>query len=325
MRKRKAIVRDQDGVAMILVALCLFIFVGFTAIVVDAGGLYFEKSRLQKALDAAVLGGAQVLTISEAKAEEVAVELATKNDFPVSLDEVETGSTFIQIHKTVNKDLTFARVLGFNDAAVAATARAEIMNSLDSGDDIVPIGIEQGACIEGEEAEEEEDCERWEYVAGESYTMHFQPGKNSVKGNFGFLDVESNGKNLRDDIENGVTLHTDEVLTKTGFSWGQVSKGFDDRVKADKDKDHCQPNEDGSVTADNSCSRVITVPIIETYEEVEGKSTVKIIGFAAFYVEKVIDDGNDRRIIGKFIDFVRGGEFAEGGKDFGISGVKLVN
>ena len=58
---------DQSGVAKILVALSMFMIIGFTALVVDVGSLYFEKSSLQKSLDAAVLGGAQRLKVSETR------------------------------------------------------------------------------------------------------------------------------------------------------------------------------------------------------------------------------------------------------------------
>ncbi|MEC5423994.1 Tad domain-containing protein [Virgibacillus sp. C22-A2] len=322
MRKLKGLYREQSGVAMIMVALCLFIIIGFTAFVVDAGGLYFEKSRLQKSLDAAVLGGAQLLKVSQDDAEAVAFDLTLQNGFGLDTGDVETGDNYIEIYKTVTKELTFARVLGFNDTNVSAMARAEVLNTLIKGDDITPVGIEEGECTVMDE--DEEECVEWGFQVGEPYTMHFKPGKSegeeSIKGNFGFLDVESEWKNLREKIENGVTLEVDSVLTKTGFSWGQVSKGFQTRIDNDEGKDHCNSYE----TADSTCSRVVTVPIVETFQDAEGKSEVKIVGFAAYYISAVINTGNEKRIEGRFIEFVRNGEFGEG-ENYGISGVKLVN
>ena len=62
--------KEQKGAVKILVALSMFMLIGFTAFVVDVGSLYYEKSSLQKSLDAAVLGGAQLLKVSEAEAKE---------------------------------------------------------------------------------------------------------------------------------------------------------------------------------------------------------------------------------------------------------------
>ncbi|MDC3413855.1 Tad domain-containing protein [Terrihalobacillus insolitus] len=302
--------KNQSGVAVIMVALSIFMLTGFTAFVVDAGSLYFEKSRLQKGLDAAVLGGAQVLMVSEGEAKIVATEIAFDNGFTIEGSEISTGDNYIEINKTVNKDLFFARVLGFNNADVSAYARAETIQTLTGGDGIVPVALEQG-----------------EYVEGEPYTMNFQPGNNgnaSISGNFGFLAMDGpGGKELKEGIMYGSTLETYDPSdpdtyewTQTGLSWGNVKAGFEYRIEEDKDNPDCASYQ----TADNTCSRVITVPMVETYEGANGKTMVKIIGFAAFWIESV----NQHEVSGRFIEYVRGGTFGSG-EDFGVSGVKLVN
>ena len=135
--------KEQNGVAKILVALSMFMIIGFTALVVDVGSLYFEKSSLQKSLDAAVLGGAQRLKVSEAEAKAVAIDLASKNGFAVTEGEITTGENFIEINKTVNKDLFFARILGFQNTDVSATARAELVKTLLKGDGVIPVGMKK--------------------------------------------------------------------------------------------------------------------------------------------------------------------------------------
>ncbi|WP_019413200.1 pilus assembly protein TadG-related protein [Paenisporosarcina sp. TG20] len=306
----QSILKEQSGIAMVLVALCMFMIIGFTALVVDVGGLYFEKSRLQKAVDSAVLGGAQVLKVSESAAENTGIELALDNGFTVVVEEVDTGANFIEIHKTVSKELTFARVLGINQTNVSATARAETLQTLIAGDGIIPVAIEQG-----------------DYSAGEPYTMHFQagnPNNSSVSGNFGFLAIDGPGGNdLKEGIINGSTMEVSEdklEWTKTGLSWGNVKEGFQTRIDQDADIINCQSYE----TADNTCSRVVTVPIVETFVDSTGKTLVRIIGFAAFWIEDVVPNGNDKAVVGRFIDYVRGGTFGAG-ENYGIYGVKLVN
>ena len=58
-------------------------------------------------------------------------------------------------------------------------------------------------------------------------------------------------------------------------------------------------------TADNSCNRVVIVPIIESFN-VNGKKDVKIVGFAAFWIESI----SQHETKGRFIEIVTGGTFA---------------
>ena len=52
------LLRDEDGVVAIVVALCMVVLLGFTALVLDSGYLFLERTQLQKAADAAALAGA---------------------------------------------------------------------------------------------------------------------------------------------------------------------------------------------------------------------------------------------------------------------------
>ncbi|MCJ8009235.1 pilus assembly protein TadG-related protein [Lederbergia wuyishanensis] len=302
------ILKEQSGVSMILVSLGMFMLIGFTAFVVDVGSLYFEKSRLQKALDAAVLAGAQSLKVSENEAENVAIHIANQNGYTVTSDEVEATGNIIEIKKTVNKQLTFARVLGFSDSDVGAFAKAEIL-SLIKGEGIIPVAMEDVV-----------------YNPGDSYTMHFQagnPDNSSVNGNFGFLAINGpGGSDLKDGIMHGANREVNEEFeyTKTGLSWGNVKSAFEYRIGQDNTKPHCS----SYTTADDTCSRVVTVPIVKTFTGLDGKSKVKIIGFAAFWIESIQPNGNDKSVKGRFIDMYSPGEYGSG-ENFGISTVKLVN
>jgi len=303
------ILKEQSGVSMILVSLGMFMLIGFTAFVVDVGNLYFEKSRLQKSLDAAVLAGAQRLKVSESEAENVAIDMANQNGFTVTTAEVDTGDNFIKITKIVNKQLTFARVIGFSDSDVAASARAETRDTLIKGEGIIPVALEKGV-----------------YSEGSPYTMHFQAGNPenaSVNGNFGFLAINGpGGSDLKDGIMYGADREVNEEFeyTKTGLSWGNVRSAFEYRISEDNDKPYCSSYD----TADYTCSRVVIVPIVETFTGVDGKSMVNIVGFAAFWVENVDPTGSNKSVNGRFIEMVSPGEFGSG-ENFGISTVKLVN
>jgi Flp pilus assembly protein TadG len=66
----KRLKKEEQGQALIMVALMLTMLLGFAALVVDVGMMYVTKAELQNAADAAALAGASVSTgnaVSEAK------------------------------------------------------------------------------------------------------------------------------------------------------------------------------------------------------------------------------------------------------------------
>ena len=57
--------KDESGATVVIVALFMVVLLGFAALAIDGGRLYLEKSELQKALDAAVLAGAQEFELTK--------------------------------------------------------------------------------------------------------------------------------------------------------------------------------------------------------------------------------------------------------------------
>src|SRR5581483_11888399 len=49
---------DESGFVAVLVALSLVVLVGFSAMVIDSGVLFVNRTQIQKAVDAAALAGA---------------------------------------------------------------------------------------------------------------------------------------------------------------------------------------------------------------------------------------------------------------------------
>lgn len=303
--------REESGASLVIVAIAMVVLLGFAAIAIDGGRLYVEKSRQQKVLDAAVLAGAQRLPVSQEEAVEVAKEYASKNNIPLrDEDIITTGPDFIEIRKTVEKELTFAKVLNIDSTQFPVVAAAKIGGDLVRREGVVPVGIEYD-----------------EFEVGEPYVMHFQPGNSdnkSVNGNFGFLNIDKDyavDYNLRDSIKYGTELEISEdgetwTWTKTGLSWGQVQQGFQYRIDQDSGSSDC-----GSyLTADNSCSRLVYVPIVETYEDSNGTTLVKIVGFAAFWIESI----GQHQVNGRFVRTISIGEFGELEEDFGVYRVTLV-
>ncbi|MDF2841338.1 MAG: Protein of unknown function rane, partial [Clostridia bacterium] len=72
-----------------------------------------------------------------------------------------------------------------------------------------------------------------------------------------------------------------------------------------------------------NCPRLITIPVIDSFD-VEGRSTVKIMGFAKFFLDDVNYLGGQTEINGRFVRALEEGKIDDTGYDFGLFGVKLV-
>ncbi len=153
----EAFLQDQRGSVIAIMGIGLVMAAGLTALAVDMGYLYGLKGRLQTTADFAVLAAVSQLPDEDA-ARTTALEYAAKN-MPVSEHggvlanaDVVTGNwdsstrTFTPAGNPINAvrvvtrrsqvngnaaGLFFARILGFNQVAVEATA---IASSQDGGD-----------------------------------------------------------------------------------------------------------------------------------------------------------------------------------------------
>jgi len=63
---KNSLIDNEKGVVAPIVAVCLILFVGFTALAVDIGHLYVARNELQNAADAGALAGASCLFCQEA-------------------------------------------------------------------------------------------------------------------------------------------------------------------------------------------------------------------------------------------------------------------
>ncbi|PEQ95934.1 hypothetical protein CN481_02900 [Bacillus sp. AFS006103] len=319
LNRLKNIWKNQQGASMVFVAVILIIICGISAVVVDVGTVYVKKGNLQKTLDASVLAGASELMAGDSKAVSTAISIADKNKLTLTASDIKTGSDYISIKKTVNASLTFARMFGVESIAVPAFAKAQFKSGFVGGEGIVPVAIPADKLPKSGES-------GYPYP---EFPMNFESGNgnnSSISGNFGFLSIGGNGGNvLYNNIFNGVNLEVSENMyeyTKTGFSWGNVRDGFNDRIIRDASKSYCS-NYD---TADSSCSRVIIVPIVESFTDINGKTMVKITGFASIWISSIDEKGNPKRVNARYIETITFGEFGDPGdaNNYHVLGVSLV-
>ena len=144
------------------------------------------------------------------------------------------------------------------------------------------------------------------------------PGEHH--GNCGYLRIDGSGaKDLGEAIKNGVTYEVGEpVSTEPGHNTGPVSEAIDFLIESDKSKSHCQ----SASTADNSCKRVITIVVIDTWDGINGHKPVNPIGFASYWIDKY----EDKKLYGQFIKMVSPGDTGSSTEigEYNLYGVKLV-
>ncbi|MBI0577632.1 Tad domain-containing protein [Neobacillus cucumis] len=294
--------RDESGAVLVIVAISMVALLGFAALAIDGGRLYSEKSKLQKAVDAAVLAGAQGLTTNQSRAIENAEDVSQKNGFPLTEANLTVTSDSIKAVRQIDVPLTFAKILGMNNAPVSASAKA-IVAPLKKANGIAPIAVEESAVPDSLVL----NC-------GKS-----NPGTNH--GNCGYLDLNGSGADgLANGILNGSTFEVGSkvVETEPGGKEGKVKDAINTLITNDASKPQCKSWE----TADNSCDRVITIVVIDSWDGANGKSSLNVVKFAAYWIEKY----ENKTLYGKFIKIVSPGEIGSGTGtgEYSLYGVKLV-
>jgi hypothetical protein len=292
--------KEESGAALVIVAISMVALLGFTALTIDGGRLYTEKSKLQKTLDAAVLAGAQGIRTNQAKT--IAREVSQKNGYSLSKDEELTVvGNEIKAEKEVSVQMTFAKALGMSETKVSAKAKA-IVAPIKKADRIAPIAVQ----ISDVPNKTIINC-------GDN-----NPGENH--GNCGYLRIDGSGaKDLGEAIKNGLTYEIGQpVSTEPGHNTGPVGDAIEFLIKSDESKSYCQ----SASTANNSCERVINIVVIETWEGINGQKPMTPIGFASYWVDKY----EDKKLYGKFIKMVSPGEIGSSTElgEYNLHGVRLV-
>ncbi|PAE44384.1 pilus assembly protein TadG-related protein [Bacillus sp. 7884-1] len=296
---------DENGAVMVIVAAAMLGLIGFTALAVDGGRIYSEKSKLQKAVDSAVLAGAQGLLTNESSAREIASDIFYEeygyDDSIVFNLTVEQGKSIKGEAVSIPVSMTFAKAIGTDVAHINASAKA-IIAPLKSANGVAPIAIEQSQIPNATQL----NCNN--------------PGNNH--GNCGYIRLgdDSGASDLADSIINGGSYLVDEpVDTEPGGMSGPVKDAIQTLIDNDADKLLCQ----SAATADNSCDRVITVVVIDTWEGCTGQCERNVVGLASYWIKEI--KGN--AIIGEFIKMVSPGEIGSGSGigigEYNLFGVKL--
>ena len=137
--------RNEKGQVLVLVALAIFVLLGFAALGIDVGYMYSVRHELQRCADAGALAGASPFTTKDwnessvqAEAEALARDFASKDNVvqtPLNRDsEVYVkiaGLPYghIAVDTSRNVDLFFGRILGIDNMTITAHAMAKVSNT----------------------------------------------------------------------------------------------------------------------------------------------------------------------------------------------------
>jgi len=298
--------KGRDGSVIVFFALCLTVLMGVSALVIDYGILIHKRISLSNAVDAAALAGAQELIFDSDNAEAVARSYLEANGVDPSDAEVVVFDSNTKIKVTAKCDINyyFARILGFDEGKAEASAAAMCGPVIGVYEGIRPFAIEKQPLEFGVQ-----------YVLKEG-------GGEGSNGNYGALALSGRGGSTYvNNIINGYNGHLrvgDYVETEPGNMSGPTMQGINTLISRCDHIPEC--------TYDNyisNCPRIITVIMVDSLD-VNGRSNVRIAGFARFFLEGVEGQGNKSIVTGRFLKTVMSGELGDIQENFGLMGVKLI-
>ncbi|MBI4498699.1 MAG: hypothetical protein HY689_12465 [Chloroflexi bacterium] len=277
-------------------ALSMMVLLGFTALALDGGILYRERRALQNIADAAALAGARELPGDPIQALLAAEQYVLENGGRLAdIEEIALTTRFnpedaVQVRLRRTVPLFFAPVLGHvqQDVAVAAMGLVTPIEPYD----VWPWGVTQESLVYGVE-------------------LTLKVGsRNNMTGNFMALDFpdSSGASDYEDYIKYGwngdlpgpVPPNTWTIATETGNIAGKTQKGVDDLLS----QPNCTPP-----WADVRCPRVGIVPVLGAYtwDEVAGKSSVQVVGFATFLLTGITNaPAGQKEVHGVFLEYAYG-------------------
>lgn len=303
----RSLIKREDGTVVVLVAIGITVFLGFTAMVADAGMLYMERSKLVQAMDAAALAGVQELPDNPSAAVQKAQEYAQKNGVnPADLTiTVGVDNKDISIGTTKQVNLAFARVLGFNVSNVEAKAKAAVAPAK-TVSRFIPMSVLDQPLVVGSE---------YKLKSADKVGTY----NNGWRGILDFTGGGGGANEYREMTRNGYPgqLTVGQVVEKEmGNKSGPTVQGVEDRIAACTRTPACTYND-----YEPGCPRLVWVPVVVEVDQ----SHVRVVGFAAFFIQRVDGNGNNNNVWGTFVKETISAETDPAAADYGLYGAKLTN
>ncbi len=321
-------IRQAKGQTIVIISLATVALIGALSFGVDFAIMYFNWVLLQKAVDSAVLAGANYLPDNTSQAEQTARTYAANNGITsAEIQSVSFSDSNQSISMTLQRTVPyyFGRVVGLTNTPVRASATASVpyapttVNANTPGS--VPAGGDNGG-VNGGTCSGIGLCglipigldSHTAFTTGASITL--QQGQLGP-GNWDLLALgATGGANLRTNIANGYNSMVsvgDWLTTEPGKKVGPVDQGFQDRLSLAATKYSSGTFSSHSV----SDPRVLVVPVVD-WEHQNGRSQVQVTAFATLW----LDGYNGGKVTVHFINQVIAHSFgsSSGPTTFGAHG-----
>ncbi len=305
MFKVLKILKNEKGSTMVMTAFIFVVVLGCGALVSDVGLAYIQKQKLTNAVDAAALAAIQDLGSSEQQIKATAEAYMVHNGFRAEDIQVIVGSDgySVAIKGTDTVHFFFAKIFGYESTQVEAKSKASV-SPITGMSGVRPFAIED-----------------FPLQYGVQYILKEGAG-DGYHGNYGAVALGGNGAcTYRNNIKygySGVLRVGDWIETKPGNMSGPTEQGINYLMNQCTHIPKCTINH-----YNPSCSRIISIIIVDSLQ-VNGRNEVQIVGFAMFLLEGTSGNGGQKQVIGRFVKYYGDGEVGQGGRDYGLYAVKLV-
>ncbi|HET7560729.1 MAG TPA: hypothetical protein VFK80_12295 [Limnochordia bacterium] len=109
----------------------------------------------------------------------------------------------------------------------------------------------------------------------------------------------------------------DVLTTEPGDMSGPTADGVMYRLTQMPPDTYCTYEQ-----AHEGCAQVLIVPIVSGYTG-GGRTTVTVVGFAAFYLDGTVNGGSDEAVVGRFLHMVVDADVGTGAS-YGLEANQLV-
>lgn len=295
------IMKNEKGNISIILSVVMIGIFGFMALVTDIGTVYAEKTKLSNAIDAAALAAGLELPIFKYKAISAAEEYLQLNGVDLSEANISIGDNDRSISISATRDVNhfFAVVFGSDKTTIQVSNKAIIAPAKSVKGGIRPIAVE-----------------KFDFTYGQLITLKEAAG-DGYHGNYGGVALGGTGSSIfLDNLLYGYdgTLSVGQTIdTETGVMASIINPT----------KELINNHPSTLWNFDRNSPRLWTVPLVDSIE-VNGRSSVTIVGFAQFFVENIGKQSGRMTIDGRFIHYTVNGEIDLSEEDYGIYAVKLV-
>lgn len=311
--KKFKLINDEDGVGVVWFALSFIAVIFIAGLAIDGGRLYETKSELRKAADAAVLSGAQQLTVNNTAVTDTVNQILAAHNEQSSLKGLlikpdNENKVTVTLERSV--PLYFMKLFGFSSTPVSIRSAAEI-DPLVRTTGIVPFGIDESMVPDTSHGPV-------------PVTLKVDSG-DSIYGNFGIVALSGVGGKLYQDAlmygydgEIDISDPNNPVIfdTQTGNVQHKTVTGVNYRISQ-------SVYSEGDMTHSDD-TRIITILVYQPYKVTTNQlKSIKVTGFAYFYLDQPMSS-TDSTVKGEFISLVGKGYGKKDALDCGAYAVKLV-